>query len=458
MIDKQLTKTLPIVLKIIDAVTTIAAWELAYFIRFYIMKNGHPGQFDSFLFHSFILAAFVILYSTSNSLYDSNRYSSWYKESLLIIKSQVQSIVSFIVLLYFIRPDRLSRITIVLYAVLGVVLALVIRGVIRSLQSRARKLGRNLRHALVLGQGNALEDIVAMFKRHPEKGIRIIGWIGEPQQAEKFNIPQISLNDVSLDGPDAPDVVIFGFNAENHVELDSALFKFNKTSIPTIVFPDIANAFIGYKTEEFHGIPAISINAARITAIQAFIKRMVDIIGSTMALLVLSPLLCLIAILVKWKSRGPVFFGQERMTQDGETFIMWKFRSMYIDAEEQGAKWAESGDDRCTPIGRFLRRTSLDELPQFWNVLKGDMSLVGPRPERPMFIKDFKHEIPSYMLRHKMKSGITGWAQVNGWRGQTSLVSRIEYDLYYIRNWSLVFDIRILFLTFLYGFIHENAY
>ncbi len=458
MVDVKLTKTLPIVLKTIDAITSIAAWELAYFIRFYIMKDGNSGQFDSFLFHSFILAAFVILYSTSNSLYDSNRYSSWYKESLLIIKSQVQSIVSFIVLLYFIRPDRLSRITIILYATLGVILALIIRGVIRNLHSRARQGGRNLRRALVLGQGNALEDIVAMFKRHPEKGIHIIGWIGEPQQAEKFNIPQMSLNDVSLDGPDAPDVVIFGFNAENHDELDSALFEFNKTTIPTFVFPDIENAFIGYKTEEFHGIPAISINAARITALQAFIKRMIDIFGSTIALLILSPLLCLIAILVRRSSQGPIFFGQERMTLDGETFTMWKFRSMYIDAEKHGAKWAEIGDDRCTSIGRFLRRTSLDELPQFWNVLKGDMSLVGPRPERPMFIEDFKHEIPSYMLRHKMKSGITGWAQVNGWRGQTSLVSRIECDLYYIRNWSLTFDIKILLLTFLRGFIHENAY
>ncbi|MFM2416929.1 MAG: hypothetical protein RL385_1652, partial [Pseudomonadota bacterium] len=169
--------------------------------------------------------------------------------------------------------------------------------------------------------------------------------------------------------------------------------------------------------------------------------------------------MAIIAIAVKLSSRGPVFYGQERMGLDGRTFKMYKFRSMKVDAEvSSGAVWATKNDDRRTAVGTFLRKTSLDELPQFWNVFRGDMSLVGPRPERPVFVSQFKHEIPGYMLRHKVKSGITGWAQVNGWRGDTSLARRIECDLFYIKHWSYLLDLRILVMTLWKGFVHKNAY
>ncbi len=175
--------------------------------------------------------------------------------------------------------------------------------------------------------------------------------------------------------------------------------------------------------------------------------------------MVVAPLMLLLTLVIKITSKGPAFFRQERMGLDGKRFYVWKFRSMYADAErESGPVWAREDDPRCTPVGKVLRRFSLDELPQFWNVLKGDMSLVGPRPERPFFVEQFKQRIPQYMLRHKVKAGLTGWAQVNGWRGNTSIEKRIEYDLYYIENWSVSLDFKILWLTVLKGFFHRHAY
>ena len=458
MSSKKLIRTLSIVLMITDIVATIVAWQLSFFIRFSIMGNTQTGLFGNFLYHSFFLAALVIVFSTGNHLYVSSQYFSWHREFLLVVKSQLQAVATFVLLLYFIRPERLSRLTIVLYVGVGFIVALMMRGMIRSILRNARKKGRSLRHVLVVGQGKALEEYVDMQAQHPEKGLRFIGWVGGGECSARHGIPQKGIDEIAHEGPNAPDAVLIGYDAKNHLELDSTLNVFNKTSIQTLVIPDIENAFIGYTIEDFHGLPMISINAARLSVMQAFCKRLVDFVGALIGLLALSPLFGILAILVRKSSEGPIFFGQERMTQDGETFIMWKFRSMYVNEEEKNVKWTVEKDSRCTPVGQFLRKTSLDEFPQLWNVLKGEMSLIGPRPERPVLIENFKHDIPSYMLRHRMKSGMTGWAQVNGWRGNTSLEKRIECDLYYIRNWSLMLDIKILFLTVLRGFVNENAY
>jgi Undecaprenyl-phosphate glucose phosphotransferase len=213
------------------------------------------------------------------------------------------------------------------------------------------------------------------------------------------------------------------------------------------------------RLEELDGIPIINIHDVPLKGFNTVLKRAIDAGLSAAALLVVAPLMLLLTIIIKASSKGPAFFRQERMGLDGKRFYVWKFRSMYHEAErESGPVWAREDDPRCTPVGRILRRFSLDELPQFWNVLKGDMSLVGPRPERPFFVEQFKQRIPQYMLRHKVKAGLTGWAQVNGWRGNTSIEKRIEYDLYYIENWSVSLDFKILWLTVLKGFFHRHAY
>jgi len=206
-------------------------------------------------------------------------------------------------------------------------------------------------------------------------------------------------------------------------------------------------------------MPIVKLNDSPLDGIGALLKRVTDFILGLLGTLLISPLLIAIAILVKLTSKGPIFYSQERCGLDGRSFKMWKFRSMRVDAEDStGAVWARKDDDRRTPIGAFLRATSIDELPQLWNVVRGEMSLVGPRPERPVFVDKFRGEVPHYMLRHKVKAGITGWAQVNGWRGDTSLERRIECDLYYIRNWSYSLDLKILWMTVWKGFVNKNAY
>jgi Undecaprenyl-phosphate glucose phosphotransferase len=242
--------------------------------------------------------------------------------------------------------------------------------------------------------------------------------------------------------------------------MDRILSLLADEAIDVHVVPDVRGySPLGCEVERFYDLPMVRINESPLNGGAAIFKRITDIVAAGVGILMISPLLFLIAVAVKLSSPGPILYAQERMGLDGRTFKMLKFRSMRTDAERQsGAVWATKGDDRCTPLGAFLRRTSLDELPQLWNVLCGDMSLVGPRPERPVFVSRFRKEIPHYMLRHKVKAGITGWAQINGWRGNTSLDRRIECDLYYIQNWSYLFDLKILTMTLWKGFVNKNAY
>jgi Undecaprenyl-phosphate glucose phosphotransferase len=226
------------------------------------------------------------------------------------------------------------------------------------------------------------------------------------------------------------------------------------------IVPDIYHTLsINPEILDLDGIPVIALRQSAVEGWSSVLKRTFDIVGATCFIILLLPVWIVVPILIKLTSPGPVFYLQERMGLDGSSFNMIKFRSMRIDAEAKtGAVWAREDDDRKTKLGAFMRKTSLDEVPQFFNVLLGTMSLVGPRPERPVFIKKFKKQIPNYMLRHKMKAGITGWAQVNGWRGNTSLEKRIECDIYYLTHWSVWFDIKILLKTVITGMVNPNAY
>jgi Undecaprenyl-phosphate glucose phosphotransferase len=255
------------------------------------------------------------------------------------------------------------------------------------------------------------------------------------------------------------EVIIAMPPSQSH-ELDELLHALKDETVDVRVVPDVHRfVTIGCEIEVFDGFPILRLNDSPVVGWGAIVKRISDIVVSSTALVFLSPILLLIAAGVRLTSRGRVLYAQERMGLDGQGFRMLKFRTMREDAEvESGAVWARKGDNRCTPLGAFLRKTSLDELPQLLNVLRGDMSLVGPRPERPMFVDKFRYEIPHYMLRHKVRTGITGWAQVNGWRGNTSLNRRIECDLFYIKNWSIGLDLKILVMTLWRGFIHKNAY
>jgi exopolysaccharide biosynthesis polyprenyl glycosylphosphotransferase len=208
----------------------------------------------------------------------------------------------------------------------------------------------------------------------------------------------------------------------------------------------------------FEGLPVITLQGSPLHGWNIVLKRSTDLIGSLIARLLTLPVQGFIALLIKLTSPGPIFFKQERMGLDGKPFMMLKFRTMQVDQPGDTVLLTPIDDPRVTPIGKFLRRMSLDELPQFWNVLKGDMSVVGPRPERSWVVEEVRKLIPMYMLKHKMKAGITGWAQVSGWRGDTSLEKRIEFDLYYIEHWSIWLDLKIMWLTIWQGFVHKHAY
>jgi Undecaprenyl-phosphate glucose phosphotransferase len=327
---------------------------------------------------------------------------------------------------------------------------------------RAR--GVNLRHVLAVGEGETMESMISRLDRYPELGLRVVGVVTDEQSSAVAIAGKEVLGHfgelLELTQRTRVDEVLISLPPNQMPRLDSLLEQLREETLAVRIVPDVyRHVTLGCQVDEFEGTPIVRINDSPLVGMGAFAKRATDIVLSAAALVILAPLLLLIAVAVKLTSNGPVIYAQERMGLDGRSFRMLKFRSMREDAESKtGAVWCRPSDERRTPIGTFLRQTSLDELPQLWNVLRGDMSLVGPRPERPVFVNQFRKEIPHYMLRHKVQAGITGWAQVNGWRGNTSLTARVECDLFYIRNWSYLLDLKILVMTIWKGFINKNAY
>jgi len=316
--------------------------------------------------------------------------------------------------------------------------------ILRSL----RKHGFNLRHVALIGSGPAAINL--------KKQLLTSGWSGYSITAEIACIDEYSLRQLTNLDVNEVWLALPLTNESNIKEVLKAL----KDSTATIRFiPDLFTLrLINHGVSDVLGIPMFDLSATPMTGINQLVKWLEDKILSILILFMISPLMLLLAVGVKLSSKGPVFYQQERVGLNNRSFNMLKFRSMPVDVESEGIKWGSSASKTVSSFGQFIRKTSLDELPQFLNVVKGDMSIVGPRPERPMFVEQFKEEIPGYMKKHLVKAGITGWAQVNGWRGDTDLKTRIEYDLYYIENWSLWFDLKIILMTFLNGFINKNAY
>jgi Undecaprenyl-phosphate glucose phosphotransferase len=298
--------------------------------------------------------------------------------------------------------------------------------------------------------------------QHRELGYQMVGFVDDQDEREgDRTLPLLgSLSDAAVVARrEQIDHLYVALPADRHVKVLALIELTSRECIDVKVVPDLLQ-FIALRArlEDLDGLPVININDVPLQGVSAWVKRALDAALSAAGLLVLAVPLAIVALLVRWTSPGPVFYRQERMGLDGKAFTVYKFRSRRVDAEDvTGPVWAEGDDPRATPLGRWLRRLDIDELPQLWNVLRGDMSLVGPRPERPFFVEQFKHRLPQYMLRHKVKAGITGWAQVNGWRGNTSLEKRLEYDLYYIENWSVTLDLKIIWLTVVRGLFQRLA-
>ena len=358
---------------------------------------------------------------------------------------------------------QVSQVVWVLFLGATVALTYASRETVRQLLEHRWRAGIGLKRILIAGSGDLGRMVADRILQHRELGYQVVGFIDDRAGGDHIGYRGLPLLGTLADVAEIArreriDHLYVALPLEEHAKLLDLVEITSREFIDVKLVPDLLQFItLRARLEDLDGLPIINVNDVPLQGFNAWLKRAIDVVLSAAALLVLAVPAALIALAVKLTSPGPVFYRQERMGLDGKAFSVYKFRSMYADAEDtSGPVWARDNDPRTTPIGRWLRRFDLDELPQFWNVLSGDMSIVGPRPERPFFVEQFKHRIPQYMLRHKVKAGITGWAQVNGWRGNTSLEKRIEFDLYYIENWSVGLDIKIMWLTLFRGMVRSS--
>ena len=452
-----------------DAVITASSFMSAYYFKFYILNNG-PGigvlpASDYFALLGFIVPVYVLMYYAC-SVYAPKRTVRRRFEIYGIIKANTIGILTLIIILYMVvREINYSRSVMVIFYGFNVFLTSCFRLALRKGLRTIRSRGYNLKHILLVGYSRAAEEYIDRLKDNPQWGYEAYGILDNSIPAGTcYKGVQVlgSLTNLETILPENRlDEIAITLPLRDYDCLGEIVSTCEKSGVHTKFIPDY-NSLIPSKpyTEDLMGLPVINIRYVPLTNTgNIIIKRIMDIIGSLAGILITSPVMLASALLVKLTSPGPVIFRQERVGLHNRPFYMYKFRSMEQQAPgEEKKAWTVRDDPRVTPVGRFLRRTSLDELPQLFNILKGDMSLVGPRPERPLFVEKFREEIPRYMVKHQVRPGLTGWAQVNGLRGDTSIRKRIEHDIYYIENWTFGIDIKIILLTFFTGFINKNAY
>jgi Undecaprenyl-phosphate glucose phosphotransferase len=448
-----------------DLLLVAGSWLLAYFVRFYVAGppavHGIPFIAPYLLMLVPILIVWGIAFRGFD-LYRPRRIGSRLSEMADVAKaSTVGALVLVSVMTFFFREYDYSRVVIVYFWVFSIAAVSFARYVFREALRVARRRGYNLRYALVVGGGELAAAVVQRLNSRRDTGIEVLGLVGDDKRAAAGAQPLGGFADLRavLDSHQV-DHVILALSHEEYGRLSGLLEAIGDEPVTIHVVPDLGR-FTSLRggVEEFEGLPFVHLRESPLYGWNQVAKRAFDVVFSLAVLVVLSPVLAILAAAVKLTSRGPVLYGQERMGLDGQRFRMMKLRTMRVDAErESGPVWAAAGDERRTPIGTFLRRFSLDELPQFVNVLRGEMSVVGPRPERPVFVERFRQTVPGYMLRHKVKSGVTGWAQVHGLRGNTSLEKRIEYDIEYIERWSFWLDLKIIGMTLFRVLFDRNAY
>ncbi len=453
---------------LLDVVIVAVAFWGAYSIRF-----GSPVSFPypelpeprETLVVGAIACVLWPLSLRASGLYRPQRQKSVLDEIFAVFRATLVAGLLLVAVTYFARDNRYSRAALLIFTGLAFVGVSAVRFLFKWALIVARSRGYNLRYVLVLGAGRLARQVVEAVELHKELGFRVVGCLsltGKRVGSKVASAEVIgTLRDLKMVlHSRGVDQVLVALPSRAHKSLPRVMEVLSDTTVDVKLVPDVyqyATLFGGL--EEFGGLPIVNLQSIGVLGLNAVMKRLFDITLSALFLLLLSPLLLLLALAVKLTSPGPMLFQQERVGLDGKAFAMLKFRTMAADAEARtGPVFAAAGDARTTPIGSLLRRTSLDELPQLWNVLVGDMSLVGPRPERAVFIDQFRRRIPRYQLRHMVKAGMTGWAQIHGLRGRTSIEKRVEYDLYYIEHWSLLLDLKILARTMAFGFLSRNAY
>jgi len=450
-----------------DVLATVLALGAAWLIRFESMwptpKGAQP--FENYVAFIPILIAIWPVVFYFHRLYQIRRDRSTIDEVLAVIVAASLGTILLVGLLSFWRGfTYTSRQMLVLFLFLDVLFVSLVRFGIRKYLETMWSTGTGVRRTLIVGAGHTGRALADKLLDHPATGLKPVGFADDDpaKRTEGYRgltVLGATSEVTTLIRAHEVDTVFLALPVEAHRTMLTILKEVGNEMVDLKVVPDLFQ-YVTFKAgvEDFDGLPVINLTQMPLEGWNSLVKRTMDVALSALGLVAIAVLFPVIALAIWLEDRGPIFYAQERMGLDGRLFRMLKFRSMRVDAEDDGARWTEENDPRRTRVGAFLRKTSLDELPQLVNVFTGEMSLVGPRPERPEFVSTFKEKFPQYMLRHRVRAGITGWAQVHGWRGNTSLSKRIEYDLYYIENWSVGLDVKILWLTVKWGFTHKNAY
>ena len=453
---------------VFDALVIAMSYVTAWFIKFqgpFSETSVRVLSFEQYMSALvFIVPGFLILYYAFN-MYTPKRVQGRRLELANITKASTLGVFLIMVALYVLRIIDFSRSVIFIFYWINIVAETLLRNVIRYILRDMRRRGFNQKHILLVGYSRAAEEYIDRINTNPQWGYTVQGILDDDVETGTLykGIPVIGrisgLLDILLQNH--LDEIAITLGLGEYYRLEEIVGLCEKSGVHTKFIPDYNN-IIPTKpyTEDILGLPVINIRHVPLTNnFYALIKRIIDIVGALCGMVLASPVMLLACLLIKLTSPGPLIYKQERVGLHNKTFQMYKFRSMEVQKESEEKKaWTTKDDPRVTGIGKLMRRTSIDELPQLFNILKGDMSLVGPRPERPFFVEKFREEIPRYMVKHQVRPGLTGWAQVNGYRGDTSIRKRIECDLYYIENWTLGFDVKILILTVFKGFVNKNAY
>ena len=446
--------------------------SLSYLLAWFFMFGGNNNAVLSKELYFIALIPIIPLYILLNAifgLYAPKRVSGRREEISNIIKANSIGLLIFTLVLFMGSKNyymyHFSRKLVFIFYGIDIFLTILERNVIRYILRLMRAKGYNQKHILLIGYSRAAESYIDRVLANPEwgynirgilddnmergfeyKGIKVIGTIENLELILEMNV----LDEIAIT-----------LSIKEYERLERIVNDCERSGVHTKFIPDYNHVVPTVPhIEDLQGLPIINIRYVPLTLLhRALSKRIVDIIGSLVGIILFSRIMLIVAVLIKLTDKGPIIFAQERVGLHNKPFRMYKFRSMAVEPPQKEAKkWTTKNDPRVTAIGRFIRKTSLDELPQFFNIFMGDMSLVGPRPERPFYVEKFRDEIPHYMIKHQVRPGLTGWAQVNGYRGDTSIEKRIDHDLYYIENWSMGFDFKILFLTVFKGFINKNAY
>ncbi len=447
-----------------DLILITLAWFLAYHLRLTsglipVWKGVPP--LEEYIFPLLYLLPIWGVVGISLGLYSPSRTFALRDESWLLAKTASLAVVCFTAASYLLKEVDISRLVLAIFWTAAITLPLASRALIPHTLRRLRRKTTYLRRTLLVGHEDLAHQVIKTIQQYPEAGLKIIGLLAEFPRQVGTRLDGIEVlgtySEVgAISQRERIDQLIIALPFRAYEAVEGMLAQVENEPVEVMLVPDLSRYLsLRCGVEDLAGIPALTLQGGPLYGWNAVLKRMLDLCVSSSALVLLAPLMGATALLIKLSSPGPVLYRQQRMGLDCRPFTLLKFRSMRTDAEPPGIPiWSTKNDDRCTRVGIWLRQLSLDELPQLINVLKGEMSLVGPRPERPEFIEQFRRGIPRYMLRHKIQAGMTGWAQIHGYRGDTSIAERLRYDLEYIQRWSLLFDLKILLLTLVKGFVH----